>query len=135
MSLGPSAYTVASHATVLVAVLLAFARLQRLRYDADRRRLFLDGWAPSWAAFAVVASLLVERAFFIAARMLAPYGVDLYQAHPAPAALSILVAASIWSVSLATSVSVLERRLALRGAALEASGLAGLWLAMAATLR
>lgn len=135
MGLGSSAFTVASHVTIVAAVLLAFARLQQLRADGSARHLFVSHWAPPLAAHVVVAALVVERLYYVAARLLRSHGVDLWQAHPAPAALSVLLAASIWSVSVAKSLSVLTPRWALRVALVELFGLAGLWAVLVATLQ
>lgn len=99
MDLGPNALTVASH-IVLVAIVLAF--MVRLAWglngvsvvDAIQR----FGFVP--LLIICLCGLLIERLYYIVARFLRPSGLDLWQLHPAPEVLSLIVAVGLYVVQV-----------------------------------
>ena len=131
MGLGFSALTTASHAVLVLAVLLLFSEVVLLRHilvprePARSRSLF-------FAAALVMASFVIERLYYVAARLLKPHGVDLWALHPAPEVLSALVALSVFGAfaSLAGLTSPLVSR-ARMTVALHGSVLVGLWAVIA----
>lgn len=92
MGLGSSAAVTASHIMMVLILGLGIYRIMQLRMT-PRETLPLSGtWVfPTAIAFAFTA-ILVERIYYIAARLLQPTGIDLWGAHPAPAVLSAVVA-------------------------------------------
>lgn len=76
-----------------------------------------------------LGAFLVERLYYVAARMLQPAGFDLWSAHPAPALLSVLVAASCYwimpRIFEARGVGGRERR---RKCAAELSAMGVVWI-------
>ena len=96
MALGWSALTIASHVALIVAVLLLFSEVVLLRHvlvaaEPGRSRSLFHASALIMAAF------VIERLYYVAARLLLPQGVDLWAAHPAPELLSGLVALAVFA--------------------------------------
>jgi hypothetical protein len=81
---------------MLVILLMLVVRVLRApmvpppRLARFRHRLAL-------VAALAIGALAVERAYYVAARLLRPHGVDLWQAHPAPSVLSALVCAALYA--------------------------------------
>jgi hypothetical protein len=90
MGLGPDAAIVASHAALIMVLLLVIARIgsfmarPELPVIALKRDLLVYLGLFCWV-------LVIERAYYVAARLLKGVGVDLWSAHPAPALLSTVV--------------------------------------------
>ena len=95
MALEWSALTTASHVVLVLAVLLLFQEAMMLRHvipaakPARSQRLFFAG---AW----IMAAFVVERLYYVAARLLLPRGIDLWAMHPAPEFLAALVAAAVF---------------------------------------
>ena len=131
MGLGFSALTTASHVVLVLAVLLLFSEVALVRHlfaaqePARSRSVFL-------AAALVMASFVVERLYYVAARLLAPKKIDLWSMHPAPEVLSAMVALSVFVafVALARLTSPLMSR-ARSTVALHGSVLVVVWAGLA----
>lgn len=95
MGLGPSAAVAASHIVMVLILAAAIIRLMRLR---ARPRQVAPGWVLPVAVSYAFGAFLVERLYYVAARLLQPSGIDLWSAHPTPALLAGLVAASCYWV-------------------------------------
>lgn len=105
MTLGMSAFTVASHSVMILILILSGYRIVRsLEDDIAVRAVIHYGLTPALALAAV--ALGVERAYYILARFLRPSGVDLWSMHPAPELLSMIVSAGLY---LATAPLVRAR--------------------------
>ena len=99
MGLQWSAVTLASHLGLVIAVLFAFANaVRRVWSAADSPAVFRRLEGP---VFAIVASLVVERLYYVTARLLVNTDIDLWSAHPAPELLSFMLMASIFSLAVA----------------------------------
>ena len=93
---GQSAFTIASHLTLSVALGLLVWRLLRMLDGEVPAIAIRRGWVAGLAIFAW--GLLSERAYYIAARLLRPLGVDLWQMHPAPEVLSVMVFLTLYAL-------------------------------------
>jgi hypothetical protein len=84
---------------------------------------------------AAMASLIVERAYYILARLLTLEDIDLWQAHPAPELLSLASAVAVWHVSVAALVATDMMSAPRRGRiALELGGMIALWCLISVVL-
>lgn len=98
MDMGQNAYTIASHATMItILTLLAFRVLAAPHGELMRSAIDL-GFKATVAIGAV--ALIIERAYYVLARFLKPAGINLWEMHPAPEALSLLVAFGLYSVMI-----------------------------------
>lgn len=105
IGLGMSAVTIASHTIVIMILILGGYRLIRsLEHGVAIRAVKHHGLTPALASAAV--ALGVERAYYITARTLRPTGLDLWQMHPAPELLSLIVSVGLYA---ATAPLVLAR--------------------------
>lgn len=86
LDLGPSGFATASH-VVMVLIFTLFIVTYR---DAARNALSLS-------VALGVGALILERVYYVAARVLEPHGVDLWAAHPFPAILSGLVTLAVFA--------------------------------------
>ncbi|MGR3501588.1 hypothetical protein [Pseudaestuariivita sp.] len=80
--------TAASHVTLVVALVFVGLNLYAVGSGKPGRL---------GAALAIVA-MLVERSYYVFARLLAGHQIDLWSAHPAPALLSFSVAISVFAI-------------------------------------
>jgi hypothetical protein len=96
MDLHWSAVTMASHLCLAFAIACAFANaVAARRYWISQTpvEVFARLEGP---IFALAATLLVERLYYVAARLTVNSDLDLWSAHPAPEMLSLLIAASMF---------------------------------------
>lgn len=101
MGLHWSAVTLASHVALVLAIVCAFANavaVRRVWGRSDGVRAFARIEGP---VFAIAAALVVERLYYVTARLLINSDLNLWTAHPAPEALSFTVAASIFALAAA----------------------------------
>ncbi|MGR3485499.1 MAG: hypothetical protein ACU0BF_09150 [Paracoccaceae bacterium] len=129
--LGPSAFVAASHIALVMAVLMVFAEL----LHASAHPGIASRLSVRYALFAMLSAVVVERLYYVAARLLAPRGFDLWGDHPAPETLSALVAASVFAfaASLMAATAPTGRR-ALRLVATHGAGLLAIWAGIAVLL-
>ncbi|MFD1342899.1 hypothetical protein [Litorisediminicola beolgyonensis] len=106
LDLGPSAFAVASHVCMCVAIVLVFAEAQRvLAVRGGIGRVMAPAFSRVSLALALSA-LIVERVYYVLARILVPYGLDLWSKHPAPELLSGFVTLSIFNLVIASRRAV-----------------------------
>lgn len=91
MDLEWSAVTLAGHMMIVLALWYALvnAAAAHQSWPGQRDHSRMEMLRPP--AFAAGASLCVERLYYVAARMLVNSDIDLWDAHPAPDVLSIMV--------------------------------------------
>lgn len=123
-----SALALASHVVLIYAAVLLICELPRLRHvyqvDGLRTRPLYFG------AVAALAVLLVERAYYVVARLMIGEGWDLWKMHPAPEVLSGMVAVSIFIVYVLAIHAAFGRAVAKRRGVRSGSALALVWCAI-----
>ena len=134
MGLGVSAPVAAAHIIMIAVIFLTSVRLVRLQGRAR------PGAAGSWLfpgpIAMVFAAIAIERSYYVVARLLRPYGHDLWSMHPAPAMLSATVALSFyWMMPAIFRAQGMPRRTARIVIAVEVASFIVLGLALAAVLR
>ena len=131
MGLGWSALTTASHVALIVAVLLLFSEVMLLRHLLVKREP-LRSRSIFYAAAFIMAAVVIERLYYVAARLLVPWNVDLWAAHPAPEILSGLVACAVFAafIAIAGLTSPLVSR-ARQTVLIHGTVLIGLWAMIA----
>lgn len=97
MALEWSAVTLAGHVTLCLAVLLIFINALAA-LPGERVAGSLQCIASP--VFAFGAAFLVERSYYVVARLLVNSGVSLWEMHPAPDLLSGIVAAMAFWVAV-----------------------------------
>jgi hypothetical protein len=131
--MGLDGYVVASHILLICALLgLGHGAIVVRRHPAAVAAV-LRSRAVGVASLAALAALVVERAYYVAARF-AQDPASLWDAHPAPEALAVLVSLAVFA--LTTSLGVVtapdrgreRRKVALAGAALAVAWGATVWL-------
>lgn len=101
MDYGHSGATIAGHLVLCAALILVFVRAVALRFVEGSLYAVATSAHVRLSLIAAMALLIVERVYYVAARLLEPSGVDLWAAHPAPELLSLGCALAVWNVSLA----------------------------------
>jgi len=94
MGLGLSAFVTAAHIIMVLVILLTSIRLMKLQYLAARPGR--GAWLFPGPVILVLTAFAIERGYYVAARILKPWGYDLWSMHPAPAVLSAVVALSCY---------------------------------------
>jgi len=95
MGLGVNAGVTASHLLMVAIITVTIYRFMVLM-NIPRGDLGLESrWLFPNSICMVLFALVIERLYYVAARMLKGSGVDLWSAYPAPAILSSLVALSV----------------------------------------
>lgn len=125
MYFGAGALAIASHTCLVVALSLLIWRVITLFHDSKSVLALNIGLLPGVAMFAF--GLIVERNYYIAARVLRPQGYDLWQEHPAPEVLSVVVLLSLYAMKVPLIYSLYEKRRATGQVTAELGGLACLW--------
>lgn len=98
MGLEANAYTVASH-TVMVLILGALIwRALWCLAKGLAVEVIKHGLLPAICICAT--SLIIERIFYICARVLRPRGIDLWSLHPAPETLSLVVGMGFYGIMI-----------------------------------
>jgi hypothetical protein len=126
--MGGGDFTAASHAVLIVALLIGVRRMLALTHDAPAGRVSMAAASklPSASAMTLLA-LMLERSYYFLARVLAPE-FNLWALHPAPEILSLFVAFYVVNESHA----VLKRRglstVVRRARTIDAGLLASAWL-------
>lgn len=96
--LGPNAFTVASHITMIVILLTLGVRIMAAKVSGVMGAAMHRGMT---AAITIAAlSLGIERGYYIAARFLVSSGVNLWTMHPAPEVLSIVVGIGLYGIMI-----------------------------------
>lgn len=103
--LGFSGLTVASHVTICLAIFMVFDEALRLAASPDGLKRALSTGGVRVAVFAALSAVVVERVYYIAARLLRPLGLDLWSQHPAPELLAASVAVTLFLVVVAGRVA------------------------------
>lgn len=134
-NLGVQAFTVASHATVVIAILFLFHVCAQMTATAQGFVLVAQSYYVRLAFFAVLSIFMIEHYYYIGARLLSPYGVNLWAAHPAPEVLSASTALTIFNLSASIRLALggHDRR-AMRDVSVHLVLLVAIWLAVAAIL-
>ncbi|WPY94695.1 hypothetical protein T8T21_00790 [Limimaricola variabilis] len=101
MGLGYSGVTLASHLLLIAAILFVFGRAQSMRFVQDSLPKLVASRYMRAALIAALAVMIVERLYYVGARLLSGQGVNLWNAHPAPEILSFTLAAAVYHVSIA----------------------------------
>lgn len=120
----PNSMAIASHAMIVITLIFLMVRL--VHGYRQRDQLVID------VACLAAAALIIERVYYIAARLIPTDYLDLWKTHPAPEFLSALVAVGLLAVNLAlyrSSVPVGVRpatRMLIEGSAFSVC-----WLALA----
>ncbi|WP_226779536.1 hypothetical protein [Oceaniglobus trochenteri] len=128
MGLQYSGVTLASHVLLILALLIVFARAQYLRRVEGSLGAMISSSYVRMSVIAVFTALIVERGYYIAARLLSSKGVDLWSAHPAPELLSLGCGLAVWHVSVAAKkVAASNGRITIVLAGVELAALLCLW--------
>jgi hypothetical protein len=91
------ALTAGAHVALIFSAVLV---LLEVTWLVKRPELLERALTSSWlrvTAYAALTALILERSFYVAARILIHRGIDLWGAHPAPAVLSAITAAAIFA--------------------------------------
>lgn len=106
----PDQATAASHMLLVAALVALVLEAVRLRHDPYAAQL--AGEAPSvmWSAICAASALIVERSYYIAARLVRGSRLDLWAMHPAPELLSTAVAASLLAVVVSVKIATRPTR-------------------------
>ena len=102
MGLGWSAVTLAGHSCLVMAVVMIFWNAL-MTYGATRGRT-----GPDWIALSVIllgVGAVVERLYYVLARLLVNTDYNLWNAHPAPDLLSAIVALLAFAVAVTVRVT------------------------------
>ena len=133
MALGWSAVTLAGHTCLVLAVVMI---LWNAVVTLGARR---DAVAVDWIAIAVIllgVGAVVERIYYIAARLLVNSDFNLWSLHPAPDLLSGIVAVLAFAVAVTVRITARGDGIRWGGAvAIQATILVGSFLALAVGLR
>lgn len=132
MGLGWDALTAASHMALIAACVMLFFNVGRLRFDHDIFARVVGAASVRLSFFGVLTALITERLYYVTARVLHGTEIDLWEAHPAPEMLSMLVAASI--ASLSTSLSVASSASKITGTTIDVVLIFAVWLIVAVVL-
>lgn len=127
MGYGADAFSIASQIALAGAFALLIWRMVTMFDNRAPAQALQRGWTAGVAMFAL--GLLVERFYYIAARVLRPYGYNLWEEHPAPEVLSVVVLMSIYAMKVPLILSLYPRRRAYTQIAAEIGGLSALWFA------
>lgn len=100
-----NAITAASHVSLIFAALLVvFEVLTTVRHPG---LIGPGGWARIRAAgYLALSALVVERVYYVVARLLVHQGYNLWESHPAPELLSAAVACGIFTLWAVIAVSI-----------------------------
>ena len=109
--LGASALTTASHVILVIVLLMVFHGAQRVIAERGSFAIVASSQFFRWSVFSVFSALIVERIYYIGARLMRPLGFDLWQSHPAPELLSAAVAASLFCLSVSGQVALSRTKL------------------------
>ncbi|SEQ59476.1 hypothetical protein SAMN05428995_105236 [Loktanella sp. DSM 29012] len=113
MELGWSAITLAGHVTLCLSILLILWNGVTVLPYVQAPASFAPVASP---LFLFGAAILVERIYYIAARLLVNSGTNLWELHPAPDLLSAIVAAAGFWVAATVRMIGRPRGLPCRGA-------------------
>lgn len=104
--LGLGAFTTASHVVLILVLLLVFHEAQLLMRMQGSFAMIANSTYVRWSVFCVLSALIMERLYYVLARLLRGHGIDLWQAHPAPEFLSACVAGALFGLSAAGRIAV-----------------------------
>ena len=97
MGFGADAFAIASH-LVLTGVLLVLAYWVLRLFPNQEVLTRAEAHGLSAAIAVALFGLAIERGYYVAARALKGQGIDLWSMHPAPEALSLLVAFGLFVI-------------------------------------
>lgn len=133
--MGASAFTTASHAALILAVILVFSELMLARRVSWRDRPIAEQTHVRLTLIAVFAAVVVERLYYVVARLLKPNGIDLWQMHPVPELLSGAVAVAVYGFGFALIMATaVTRRAGVIAAVANGASIALMWAAIAVIL-
>ena len=126
MGLGVDGLVAASHIVLILAAMLSGLRLA-LHPEGSMARGMLSKGMFSFGALCI-GVIIIERVYYVAARLLVERGLDLWSLHPAPETLSALVFLAFHFLSLPWHLaSFVSRRRAALQWLFELSGFVLLW--------
>lgn len=99
MGFGEGGIAVASHVTLLAVLLVLGVRVMRAFREATLLTR-AEQFGLSAAISIAFLGLGIERAYYVAARLLQPRGLDLWSLHPAPAVLSAVVSLGLFLIGV-----------------------------------
>lgn len=135
MSMGVDAYTLASHVVLILSAVGFFGFVSVLGDNQLKLGGALMARRVGIARIVVFSFFIVERLYYVCARFLTQFGVNLWGAHPAPEVLSFGFAAAIYVLIWALLISHDEPILNLkRVAAGFGVALLTVWCALVAAL-
>lgn len=117
MNLQWSAITLAGHVSLILSVILIL-RNAILARRSVLRDMPLAGLSPLIEPVVFfLTALVVERAYYVAARAMVNRGINLWEAHPSPSVLAFgLAATALWVAIAALRIAIVDgphfRRLA-----------------------
>ncbi len=130
------AVTAASHLALIFAVALLLIEVVTLLRRPEAMLRVTLGPSPRIGLYAVGLAVVVERAYYVGARMTAHRGTDLWELHPVPELLSGMFAATVffaWALIVTDALGGWARARWTIG--LYGGFLAALWLTVVATMR
>ncbi|GIT85424.1 hypothetical protein [Roseobacter sp. OBYS 0001] len=98
MGFEQNALTIASHLTMIAVLIVLVVRLVLAGANSIAWEALGHGLTPALAIACV--GLMLERTYYVLARIVKPHGVDLWNLHPAPEVLSFIVGAGLFVVSI-----------------------------------
>ncbi|MBW4708642.1 hypothetical protein KX928_12690 [Roseobacter sp. YSTF-M11] len=130
MDMGLNAYTVASHLTMIAILTVLAFRVLAAPHGALMQSAIDLGFKATVAIGAV--ALIIERTYYVIARFLKSQGINLWEMHPAPEALSLVVAFGLYSVMIPLILAAARtRKFGLCRIALEISVACTFWAMIA----
>lgn len=129
MDLGANAYPVASH-LIMVGILLMLIIRVMIAPHGPRMMEAIDlGFRATIAIGAL--GLIIERLYYVLARLLKPDGIDLWSMHPAPEVLSIVVGLGLYSIMVPMIfAAAATREVAVRRVIVEMSSIVLVWVVL-----
>ncbi|MEM6727017.1 MAG: hypothetical protein AAF618_00830 [Pseudomonadota bacterium] len=133
MTLAENAFTIASHLSLFIIGVMVAVRIVMV---VSRGRFeFLNLFDLVCAWLLCLSMFGIERLYYVVARWVAPLGIDLWRAHPAPEILAILVAIGVYATGVPFSRAVLTRSAVLRRGGRDFLILGAIYLVIVVTLR
>lgn len=131
MGFGSAALVIASQVTMIPILLALACRAVRM---VEREQLYRAAARHEMALMIAIfaGAMIVQQVYYIAARLLLPHGINLWQLHPGPEAMNLVVAMGAYGLMVPFILARAgSARAGLRLIATEWTALLALWVAIA----